>query len=1013
MERTMKKIILAVLLSSFAFTLTAQSEDKFSGWKKAETEHFTFIFEESSRQTTEEYALIADNAWNKIAEIYSVPKNHFNIYVTDRTNTVNAFTYFAPTEIGMFTTPPSINDFGFRAPWKELFFTHELIHAANATFEEKSTVVEKAVGPFIKNLDFSGVPGWALEGLTTVLETELSAGGRGRSPYFELEYKAPTLENSLISYNQIGMEQEPPRGQAYIMGYLIMRSIADRYGIQALADIERNRSLLGSWEASVKLVTGHTPEEIYRDVKIALVKKYADEREIPEGITISPRSVNTNYSEPAFVYEDGSFIALRSRENAGAAVVKFNPALKNGSNYVELIAPEKDLNTIFEETILFEGAFPEIHSVTADENETVYASMVKNIYHKQPGLTVENSIYKWNKENGLSKLTKDGSYIQPSVSRDGKTLVACRQYGLTFSLVQLDTETGAEKILLQDSKQDFIQPSVNDDGSKIAFMAVDGTRAKICVMNLDNPENYEIVYNNGETITDPSYPHWVENKLVITDNQRGRLEAFEINEDGIFEPVVADPCGVLWATKTEKGVIYSTFSATGYVVKIKPESEWGEVPDFNGPSMPGDIITFGYLESDYLYFNPYEKLCEVEVPEKSAEELKKEAKSRNKDEPVPIKGKVVKHRTEKSLEALNELPAPKTTLENEKKYIPLPQPLLYLPIAFPNATDSEKSYWGFGASLICLTPKLQMTFGGFFADFIYFPEFNNFTFGIDYYASVGSGTFQFFANRQLESVLNSNEDEIIGIQESNILNIGYKHPLWDVADGRNNTSLYAFADTVLDASISDAHVFKAFSRSDYSYGINGIVGLEFTNSKRITSYLNTICANLYGYGCYDSNFNKIFPGSEIELVGKRRDTKSDATYDVNFKARYADYPVENAIRGSLVKFNGKVLDGAYPGRSVLQVGSSLNNFLGTGLDLRMYEETYFSFGKNSVNYETPDSGLPLNFAFSNKFATGFEIGLDLDSFVLVGGVSTLTDFSEKALEDFNFYFTFKMDWFRF
>lgn len=1009
----MKKnpIALIFVASLCLLGMEAQSGEKFSGWKKADTEHFTFIYENASRETTEAYAEIADDAWNKIANIYSIPKNHFNVYVTDRTNTVNAFTYFAPTEIGMFTTPPTINDFGFRAPWKTLFFTHELIHAANATFEEKDRTAEYIFGPFVKNLDLIGVNDWALEGLTTVLETELTAGGRGRSPYFELEYKAPTLENSLISYKQIGLEQEPPRGQSYVLGYVIMRSIADRWGIQALADIERNRTLLGSWEESVKLVTGLTPEEIYRDAKIALVKKYAQEREISEGITISPRTVNTNYYEPAIIFEDGSLIALRTKTGSGTAIVKLNPALKNGSAYLEQTHPDKDLNTVFNETILFEGMFNEPHCVTADSNGVIYVSMGESSYHKTPGTSLELSIYKWTKENGLQRLTKGASYSQPSVSRDGKTLVALRQYGLTFALVKIDTETGAETVLLKDSSQDFIQPSVNEDGSKIAFMAVDGERAKICVAAMESPENFEVIYNGEGEITDPSYPHWVEGKLVITDNQRGRLETFEYSDDD-FIPVVADPCGVLWASKTKKGIIYSTFSATGYVLKIKPESEWGNVPDFEGPSMPGEIIKFGALEVDYPDFVPYEKLCEVEVPEKTPKELKAEAKNRNKEEPVPIKGKVVKHRKDETIEQLKNLPDPKIELSEEKIYVPFPTPLLYFPYATPVA-DKENIYWGVGAALVCLTPKLQMSYGACFGSFTYFPSLNNFDGTVVYYSGIGAGTLQVLAARVLSDGY-EDDSENRDFSESNTFDLAYKRPVFDVSDGRKSTLISAFADSNFQARIESPEAFAAFSKNDYKYNLNAIAGLEFVESKKKANIINTFETDLYGLGMYDFDFKKLFPGLESEISLTYKNLSSGTSIDANLKLRYTDYPSETAVRSSLVKFHGKVLDCTYPGRGVLQLGTSMNNFLGIGLDLRLYGEGLASFGQNSVDYETPTNGNWMNMTFTKDLAWGVECGFISNELELVFGYNVLGDIFnlENAITG-EFYFTFKYDWFRY
>lgn len=963
----MKRFLLIAICTLYCLSAFAQSNEKFKGWKKAETEHFTFIFEESSRETTEAYASIADNAWNKIANIYSIPKNHFNVYVTDRTNTVNAFTYFSPTEIGMFTTPPAYNTFGFRTDWRELFFTHELIHGANLTLEDKSNFLSILFGPFWKTYDFSAVPGWAMEGLTTVLETELTEGGRGRSPYFELEYKALALENSLISYNQIGLELEPPRGQSYVMGYLIMRSIADRWGIQALADIERNRNLWVSWEDSVKIVTGCTPDEIYRDVKIALTKKYAKERFIPEGATISPRIVNANYYNPAYVYEDGSLITLRTQNN-NYAVVKLDPSLKSGSNYYELSDKEKE--TAFKETILFEGLFQDSISITADENGTVYAAMGTINRHKIPGTSVEYAIYKWTKEHKLQQLTSNGSYFQPSVSMDGSTLVAIRQYGLNYSLVKIDTETGKETVLLQNPSLSFIQPAVNKDGTTVAFMESDCKRAKICVLSLENGNaDYKVIYNGYGNITDPSAPFWNDDKLTFTDNKRGRLERYEVSSDGNILPVVADPSGVLWACKNSRGVYYTTYSGTGYVIKIKPESEWGNVPQENGPSMPGEIITFGKLEADYPDFKPYE-----------------------------IETKEIKHRSEENIKKLENLAEPKTVLSNEKNYIPFSRPLFYLPI-ISSVKDSKDTYLGFGATLFARSPMLQMNSGYLIADCIYYPDVNNFSGNFYIGQPLPLGTLGIFFDRFLTDKMTKNGTEL---NERNALELSYELPLYTRNSYRNNTIFNLIADAVLGNSYTSPDKFAAFNAPEYISDFSTLIGISYYNAKNQLGRTITLSSDLYNINLYSFDKNKWYFGVESETSVNYALNAFGISLDGIANIRYTDFPAENDVPKSLVKFNGSLLDTSYPGRAAFQVGlSSLDKIFNSGLSLRIYEEALASWDNDFY------------FLFNDMYATGIEVTMTSEGVKIAFGYNFITDFSSNPLDTGKFYFTIKSGAFRF
>ena len=66
-----------------------------------------------------------------------MPQEKTNVYVFSRLNIVNAYTFFTPPEIIMYDSPVLESTFGFREDWMKLFFTHELIHIANITFEDK------------------------------------------------------------------------------------------------------------------------------------------------------------------------------------------------------------------------------------------------------------------------------------------------------------------------------------------------------------------------------------------------------------------------------------------------------------------------------------------------------------------------------------------------------------------------------------------------------------------------------------------------------------------------------------------------------------------------------------------------------------------------------------------------------------------------------------------------------------------------------------------------------------
>jgi len=989
----MKKFfsIFFILFLSIPHLLSQNNEKKFSGWKKAETPHFNFIYEEAQREAAQGFIKYAENAWNDISKIYAFPQEKTNIYITGRTNTINAYTYTYPPEIVMFTNPIITPDFTFRENWQKLFFTHELIHIANFNFEDKSHLAQSLCGPFMTTLDFIAVNNWALEGLATLLETELTKGGRGRSPYFELAYKASTLDNGFPAYEDIGLEKEAPYGQSYAMGYLIMRSIADRFGLSALADIERNRPFMGSWEKSVEFVTGETPQNIYRDVRIALAKKYSEERKIPEGIIISPREVKTDYYRPAIINDDGTIITLRSLSKKDYAVVKLDPSAKNGSNYLIDTNPEKDKDSLFKETILFSGSFTDINAVTADANGTVYATLGIQKKEKFPGQEMEAALYKWNQNEGLKKLTNKVSLFQPSVSRDGKTLVATEQHGLNMRLVQIDIKSGALSLLLEKTGLSFIQPAVNKDGSKIAFLVLDDNRARVAVMETANPSEYKIVANDDEQIFDPAYPSWnSDGSLTFCCNYRGRLEIFEISETSLSHentqprPVLSDPIGATWAYKTSRGVYYSSHASSGYVLKMKPESEWGKAADFEGPSPAGKIISFGPLENDYPEFKPYV----VEPTEKEAAEKAEKIKRRAPENIAKAKALV---NTEAQLEVI---------LESKKPYLNFINPVFYLPlVSFVQDKQNHHTYLGVGAGFIGIPPRKQLASGVLLTYLTYYPEFNNISGSLWIFVPVGSHNFDFMLNRSFTI-----RDGFERFLEANTLIMGYTLPIVDRRQGNN--AVYFSSISYAGGEINRFAAGPSSIAGNYrnSFGLYAGTGLELYLSKELPRdcwhsidfvALASICGSEF-----ESNPD-FKPGFEVELIYKKG--YKLINYELSVRGRFTPFPAYVCPPNSGVVYGGKKLDCSQSVRIIPKASLIIPNILFNIIDTKLYCEMLLS--------ASPEKSDKL--AFDKSVMGGIEIGKYSNQLEVAGGSSLRFDWDKQISADsWNVYFTFKYHWSR-
>jgi len=956
----------AFLAASGNAPLPAGEPTAFTGWKQATTAHFRFIYADASRPQAEAFARVADAAWNAVSSAYSTPPPMTDVLITGQTDTVNAYAEATSFYMGLFTNPPLSPEFGYRADWHALFFTHELTHIANFSFEGKPRAAAAVFGPIWNYVNLSSLPGWSVEGLTTLLETELTSGGRGRSPFFELLYKAPALENSFIKFGEIGTEKDPPRGQVYVMGYLLMRSIADRCGLGAVADIERNRTGGKSFDDSVKLVTGQTPEELFRDVRIALAKKYAGERTISEGVTITGRANNADWYRPALI-ADGGIITLRDIKDKDRAAVRYDPVKA-------------------EEKILFEGSFADELSLAAAENGTIVAALQSARLDRMPGYSVSTDLYTWTETGKLKQLTRGTSLFQPALSRSGNRLVAVELAGIQYRLVEVDLLSGGRKVLLESETDSFIQPALSADGSQVACLILDGNRAVLATAPMPKydfaypiaPASVTKAVNASGPIADIAYPAWTaDGRLLFASNGRGRLEVWEYR-DGSAKAVVSDPVGAFWAEQTKAGICYASYAGTGYVLKMKPADQWGKVPDFSGPSEPGKIFTLGSLEADFQDFKPYEDATAADKAAAVQAIIPRKAGERTSETQPVLQGETVFHNT--------------------------PRLMFWLPtIGYLKAPDKSGAF-GAGAMAVLSGHPLQNGI-----------QENSMVLGGNWYPSIGqasafalvslpvyTGELSLLAMRDL-----SHNHDITNFIETSYGLLSYGLPL------RSSLFYYDTLDLSLIAGLQgiaerrDDSSFAASSDLPYRTGVTASAGVDLSYQKlndidRVTAA--GIDASLL-VSTFPSLSGRAYVSAEVNgrLTAGTKKTRGELA----LRSRWFDLPSAAPIPGTLVNPKGEKEDCLYPLRSVAEAAVVIAGNMKT----RLFVEKMVSFGKNSEGMPTPENGTALNMKIDSWWYTGVEVetaaGRNCVAFGLVNRFERLS--AVDLLQNTSIYMTVKLD----
>ncbi len=969
-----KFFVLPALLFALLPAAYPSDSPRFDGWKQASTDHFRFIYEEESLSQLRDLAAAADGIWEKTARAYSPPPEKTDVLITARTDTVNAFAEGTRHFMGVYANSPLSPEFGFRADWAELVFTHELVHIANFKFQGKQNTAARLFGPFMNVFDIISIPGWMIEGITTVLETELTQGGRGRSPFFELYFKAPTLENDFLDLAEIGKETEPPRGQIYVYGYILARSIADRWGLSALAKIEEVRRSGKSFSESVKEVTGETPERIFRDARIALAKNYSGERTIPEGNIVTPTNKNDYYHMPAAVKKDG-IILLRSSEKKDFAAVRWDPAKK-------------------EETVLFEAPFADSASLAACDGDLVVAALRTNRFDAMPGLQVSTDLWTWTEKTGLVQLTRGGSLFQPALSRDGKKLVAVEQTGFRYRLTEVSLEDGSRKVLVELPGQSCIQPALSPDGGKLAFLILDGTRARVAAVDMPR---YEFAYpvsaatiaavdNDSGPIIDVAWPHWqADGDLTWASNRRGRLEVWESSKK-TNRPCVADPIGAFWAEKTESGVLYASYSASGDILKILPGESWGTVPDFEGPSLPGRIMTFGGLVSDFPAFDAF-PAPETESGEKTAG------------------AKIEPHFIDESGDAGQSRYA-SAFPDAQKAFINLPKPFLWLPDFSYTTLPEDESAWGGGGFVLLTGYPMQAASRTpiIAAGAVYFPGVGQVQADLMALLPVYTGTLIGIAGHGFGSI---DDDGTERFYDGNALTLSYSLPVASIQRGRDIIDLAAVCG--FEAALV-RYSDEAFSLNEGPSGSSGFTGRLGLDLFREASPLEAAQTTLRASGWIMATGYADMPGRTFisaELDGSGAWGSRTVQAEAGIRTAWFDLPEDHPVPATLAQPGASETGTTYPGRMIFRTAVVFPGMVKT----RVYGEKLLQFGKNSAGIDTPDRGTFLNLGFSPEWHLGAEADFEAGRTRMAVGAASELDFEsgEGRFSSLSFYITCKLD----
>ena len=609
----------ALLTGAVLLFLAAPASAKFDpsfSWTTIETQHFLVHYHQGGEETARKAAAIAEDVHARLVpRIKWEPKQKTRLVLVDAMDEANGMASPMPyNQMIIFLTQP-LSEPGFGTvshdDWLRLVITHEYAHVLQLD------MVNGGLGGVFQTL-FGRIyfpnmfqPVWMTEGLATYEETELTSGGRGRSPGAEMVLRMAVLEGPFPSLGQAAVFPDSwPAGQVpYLFGESFSRFIADRYGRDKLAEISTTysgRGLPFLVDSTGRRVLKSTYGKLWREWKEELTIRFgmAAEKVKAAGLTASAPLTSRGHvnAAPAFS-PDGKRIAYSTANNDEFPSIRIMD--RDGGN----------------DRALVENVFPR----SASGDGLAWSADGSRLYFTrievQKNTNYYSDIYFYDvKKEKLRRLTRGLRARDPHPSPDGKRIVfVVNSLGRT-RLAIADLPQDRRKQISPErvayvtdwSSNQYASPRFSPDGSRIAVSVWQpGGNRDLWILDSAGTKLAELARDRALE----GAPAWSSDgkHLYFSSDRTGifNLHAYEVGTGKIFQ--ITNVLGGAFTPAVSpdgQAIAFSSYSAKGHDIHtlVVDPSQWRVAAAYRDPyprveyaDVPVDASTRPYSPLSTIY----------------------------------------------------------------------------------------------------------------------------------------------------------------------------------------------------------------------------------------------------------------------------------------------------------------------------------------------------------------------------------------------------------------------------
>ena len=522
-------------------------------WHRIRTPHVDVIFKGNMSREAQRMANTLEYLYAPLFHTLEIQHKRTALILNNQKVFKNGLTQIAPYKMYFNTFPAQDYNFIGSNDWLHVLATHEFRHAAQyATLQRNFNRLAYILGGelFVGGLIMATVPLWLLEGDAVDRETELTASGRGRIPYFFLRHKTNLLTHKQYGYNKHRLGSfKHPLPNHYLIGYLLTAHLRSNYGDTVLTKIFSKSTLPMPLSMAIKKITGRSISQVYEDMNQTLHTHWQNQLEglrFNDTARLNPRS-RTDYSDYKYPQLDqkGRVIVLQS----GMETVTQFVALDRNKCPLKILTP---------------GNIDASISFSVAQNRIVWIEEI-------PDARWENRSYGIIKRydtqaKRLKTLTHKSRYGSAELSPDATKIVAFESNeSYNHQLVILDAENGQVLQRLPNPDNHFyLTPKWSEDGKHGLVIKNVQQRVTIALIDISTGETQDLLPYSTESLGCPVMKgHYVlynsaysgiDNIYAIDLATRQRYRVTSSQYGAYYPSISADNRWLLFNNFTESGM---------------------------------------------------------------------------------------------------------------------------------------------------------------------------------------------------------------------------------------------------------------------------------------------------------------------------------------------------------------------------------------------------------------------------------------------------------------------------